>query len=67
MLKLLEKANINIKRPTDFFAEMFKSDNMMGKVKKQLIQSQAKIQEFEEKKNKLYSKKIHKKVAIIHS
>lgn len=39
-----------ISRPDDFFAEMLKTDEHMGKVKSRLMHQQSKIKTFEEKK-----------------
>lgn len=59
-MEILVQSNIPISRPTDFLAEMLKSDEHMRKVKKRLLQQQQKMDKFEEKKTKQENKKFHK-------
>jgi len=59
-MEILVQAKIPISRPDDFFAEMLKSDEHMAKVKSRLLQQQVKVQNFEERKQRLENKKFHK-------
>lgn len=61
-MEILIQAKIPISRPDDFFAEMLKSDEHMAKVKSKLLQQQVKIQNFEERKQRLENKKFHKAI-----
>lgn len=61
-LRKLEELGIETKRPSDYFAEMVKTDNHMRKVRESLL-SQQKILEQKEKSRKLRElKKYGKKV-----
>ena len=42
-MQILVQAKIPISRPDDFFAEMLKTDEHMGKVKSRLLQQQQKV------------------------
>ena len=42
-MEILIQAKIPISRPDDFFAEMIKTDDHMGKVKSRLVQQQQKV------------------------
>ena len=59
-MEILVQAKVPISRPDDFFAEMLKTDHHMSKVKSRLLQQQHKIENFEERRNKLENKKFHK-------
>jgi rRNA-processing protein EBP2 len=59
IIKLKEQGE-KLNRPGDFFAEMVKSDNQMGRIKKQIITEQQRIKKFEEKKNKIQNIKFAK-------
>jgi len=61
-LTKLKAENVKIVRPPDFLAEMFKTDDMMQKVRNHLVRQQVKIQTFEEKKQRKDSKKFAKKL-----
>lgn len=61
-MEILVQAKVPISRPDDFFAEMLKSDLHMAKVKSKLLQQQVKIQNFEERKQRLENKKFHKAI-----
>lgn len=49
-------------RPMDYMAEMFKSDNMMEKVRSTLVKQQVRIKNFEEQKMKKTGKKMQKQM-----
>jgi rRNA-processing protein EBP2 len=49
-------------RPNDFLAEMYKSDQVMQKVRSRLVKQQVKIQNFEEKKMREQNRKFNKQV-----
>ena len=49
-----------LNRPGDFFAEMIKSDNQMGRIKKEIVTEQQRIKKYEEKKNKIQNVKFAK-------
>jgi len=61
-MQILVQAKIPISRPDDFFAEMLKTDEHMGKVKSRLLQQQQKVQTFEEKKSRMDNKRFHKAI-----
>jgi len=61
-MQILLQAKTPISRPDDFFAEMFKTDQQMAKVKSRLLKQQVKVQNFEERKLRLENKKFHKAV-----
>lgn len=61
-MEILIQAKIPISRPDDFFAEMIKTDEHMGKVKSRLVQQQQKVQTFEERKSRMENKKFHKAI-----
>ncbi len=56
--------NQKLIRPTDYLVEMFKSDEVMQKIRSSLVNQQIKIQNFEEKKQRIENKKFAKKVLI---
>ncbi len=62
-MEIIFQSKIPISRPDDFFAEMIKSDQHMAKVKSRLLAQQVKIQNFEERKQRLENKKFHKAVS----
>ena len=66
-MQILVQAKIPISRPDDFFAEMLKTDEHMGKVKSRLLQQQQKVQTFEEKKSRMDNKRFHKAIAAAAS
>jgi hypothetical protein len=49
-------------RPNDYLVEMFKSDDVMQKIRNNLVKQQIKIQNFEEKKQNRENKKFARKV-----
>lgn len=61
-MKFLIQSRVPIARPDDFFAEMMKTDEHMGKVKSRLLKQQVKIQTFEERKLRAENKKFHKAI-----
>jgi rRNA-processing protein EBP2 len=61
-MEILIQAKVPISRPDDFFAEMLKTDQHMAKVKSRLLQQQHKIQDFEERKQRMENKKFHKAI-----
>ena len=61
-MEILVQAKIPISRPDDFFAEMLKTDDQMGRVKNRILKQQKKINNFEEKKQRMENKKFHKAI-----
>lgn len=61
-MQFLIQSKVPISRPDDFFAEMFKSDDHMGKVKSRLLKQSVKIKTFEEKKLRAENKKFHRAI-----
>ncbi|CCI42163.1 unnamed protein product [Albugo candida] len=59
--KLLQQ-NVPYRRPSDFFAEMLKTDNQMARIKDKLIYEQKKIQTVEERKKSQAHRKVAKAV-----
>ena len=59
--------NGKVDRPSDFYAEMFKTDAVMTKIRSSLVQQQVRIKNFEEVKLRKQMKRIQKqrKVEII--
>lgn len=66
-LAILEKEGVKTQRPDDFFAEMYKKDQIMQKIKNRLVKQQVKIQNFEEKRHRIENKKFSKQVLNIKS
>jgi rRNA-processing protein EBP2 len=58
----LKERNEKLNRPDDFFAEMIKSDNQMGKIKRQIVTEQTRIKKFEDRKQKMQNVKFSKAV-----
>lgn len=56
--------NQKMMRPSDYLVEMYKSDEIMQKVRNNLVKQQVKIQNFEERKLRRDNKKFAKKVRI---
>ena len=52
-------------RPTDYLVEMYKGDDIMQRIRSNLVHQQVKIQNFEEKKLRRDNKKFAKKVRNI--
>lgn len=63
-IKKLREHKEKINRPEDFFAEMYKSDKQMLKVKSKIVTEQVRIKKFEEKKQKLQNIKFAKAVIL---
>jgi len=63
-IKRLDQLNIKHRRPTDYFAEMVKSDIHMTKVRQKLITDKKRIETSEEKRRTRELKKVSKKVQI---
>lgn len=61
-LALFSKNKVKIDRPLDYFAETFKSDEKMDKIKSSLVSSQVKLQNLEERLLKKETSKMHKKI-----
>jgi len=61
-MKFLIQAKVPISRPDDFFAEMLKTDSHMNKIKGRLLVQQKKMSNFEDKKQKMESRKFHKAI-----
>lgn len=59
-LKYLQEEGVATKRPDDYFAEMFKSDKIMGKIRTKLVMEQEVIKTFEEKKQRQESRKLQR-------
>ena len=51
---------LKLDRPQDFLAEMFKTDQMMTKIRSSLVQAQVKVRNYEEQQMKKHAKKIQK-------
>ena len=56
-MKILLQSKVKIGRPNDYFAEMFKPDDHMRKVKAKILKQDEKIRRFEERKLRLDNKK----------
>ena len=54
--------NQKLVRPNDYLVEMVKADEVMQKIKSNLVRQQVKIQNFEERKLRRDNKKFAKKV-----
>ena len=61
-IRRLVAAGVPWRRPRDYYAEMVKSDEHMGKVKAQLVAEQKAIQGMEERKKARVAKKFAKEV-----
>ena len=59
-LKQINQENIRLDRPTDFYAEMFKSDDVMTKIRSTLVKQQVRMKNFEEVKLRKQMKRIQK-------
>jgi len=59
-LKQIKQQGLMLDRPTDYYAEMLKSDFVMAKIRNSLVQQEVRIRNFEEQKMKKHSKKMHK-------
>lgn len=59
-MKILLQANVKIGRPNDYFAEMFKPDDHMRKVKSKILKQEEKIKRFEERKLRVDNKRFRK-------
>jgi len=59
---LLEEKKIPLVRPDDYFAEMFKSDKQMKKIKERLVNQQTNIDKFEVRKRRRQDQKFAKKI-----
>ena len=64
MVLVAKGLGVFLKRPEDYYAEMFKADVVMQRVKHNLVKQQVKIQNFEEKKARIENKKFHKLVSL---
>lgn len=61
-ITMLEKANIPWKRPADYYAEMYKSDTQMEKIRASIVDSKKKIQEIAHRRAMKDQKKFGKEV-----
>lgn len=61
-ITMLEKANIPWKRPADYYAEMYKSDTQMEKIRSSIVDSKKKIQEIAHRRAMKDQKKFGKEV-----
>eukprot|EP01117_Protostelium_nocturnum_P004165 TRINITY_DN1546_c1_g1_i2.p1 TRINITY_DN1546_c1_g1~~TRINITY_DN1546_c1_g1_i2.p1 ORF type:complete len:248 (-),score=100.20 TRINITY_DN1546_c1_g1_i2:2-745(-) len=61
-VRLLLKNKISFRRPTDYFAEMLKSDEQMKKVKGALLKQKEDIESAEERRRRRDQKKFGKKI-----
>ena len=59
-LKQIATENLRIDRPPDFYAEMFKSDETMTKIRSSLVKQQVRVKNFEEVKLRKQMKRIQK-------
>ena len=60
--KKFDKMGLPHRRPTDFLAEMLKSDDHMARVKQRLVFEQQKMDAFEQRKQQQEYKKVSKKL-----
>ncbi len=61
-LSLLTERGIPFRRPDDYYAEMVKSDDHMGRIKERLLLEKAQIEQKEERRQKAMMKKFGKQV-----
>lgn len=59
-LKMINDENIRLDRPTNFYAEMFKTDEVMTKIRSTLVKQQVRMKNFEEVKLRKQMKRIQK-------
>jgi rRNA-processing protein EBP2 len=58
----LQNKGVKLERPTDFYAEMFKSDAQMEKISSRLEKEKKRIEDFETKKKQKQNVKFHKRL-----
>lgn len=63
-IKLLQKNNIHTHRPEDYFAEMFKSDEHMQKVRHALLQRKTALEQTEKVRRIRQEKKLAKEKQV---
>ena len=61
-ISMLEKANIPWKRPADYYAEMYKSDVQMEKIRSTIVDAKKKVQEIAHRRAMKDQKKFGKEV-----
>ena len=61
-VKRLIQSKVKIGRPDDFFAEMYKTDKQMARIKSKMVAQQQRIKEFSEKRQKQDNKKFEKSI-----
>ena len=61
-VEFLLQSKTKIGRPEDFFADMFKTDIQMKRIKNKLVSQQARMKNFEEKKQRLENKRFEKAI-----
>lgn len=61
-ITMLEKANVPWKRPADYYAEMYKNDTQMEKIRGSIVESKKKIQEIAHRRAMKDQKKFGKEV-----
>jgi rRNA-processing protein EBP2 len=59
-LKMINDENIRLDRPANFYAEMFKNDEVMTKIRSTLVKQQVRMKNFEEVKLRKQMKRIQK-------
>lgn len=64
-VEMLIQSNVKIGRPNDYFAEMFKTDEHMRKIKQKVLKQEEKIKQFEEKKLRIDNKKFRRSLSIL--
>ena len=64
-VEMLIQSNVKIGRPNDYFAEMFKPDEHIRKIKQKILKQEEKIKRFEEKKLRIDNKKFRKLYSLI--
>jgi rRNA-processing protein EBP2 len=62
--KLAEKQNIPFTRPNDYFAEMVKTDEQMGRIRQRLLDEQQSVKAAEDRKKLRDAKKFGKQVQV---
>ena len=59
-LEKVASEGLKLDRPQDYFAEMFKNDSMMTKIRSSLVKAQVKVRNYEEQQLKKHAKKLQK-------
>ena len=61
-IEYLLQSKVKIGRPDDFFADMFKTDLQMKRIKNKLVSQEVRMKNFEEKKQRLENKRFEKAI-----